>query len=167
MTAIFICIQFSLPLSLGLLGALSIVRFRTPIKEAEEIGFIMVVVAASLCIATFNIIFLGIVLATTVLGLLVLNLRGGLLKGRLNDGMFIVSLPNIQYREKNEQLLDLLEKYLPKGRIDSITENLEESSISYSFVRLEKKTLLELQNRIKEIAGEANSNVFFNRSGEV
>jgi hypothetical protein len=31
-TAIFICIQFSLPLSLGLLGALSIVRFRTPIK---------------------------------------------------------------------------------------------------------------------------------------
>ena len=34
-TAIFICIQFSLPLSLGLLGALSIVRFRTPIKEPE------------------------------------------------------------------------------------------------------------------------------------
>ena len=29
-TAIFVAIQFSLPLSLGLLGALSIVRFRTP-----------------------------------------------------------------------------------------------------------------------------------------
>ena len=42
-TAIFIAIQFSLPLSLGLLGALSIVRFRTPIKEPEEIGFIMLV----------------------------------------------------------------------------------------------------------------------------
>ena len=47
-TAIFICIQFSLPLSLGLLGALSIVRFRTPIKEPEEIGFLMVVIATSL-----------------------------------------------------------------------------------------------------------------------
>ena len=45
-TAIFVCIQFSLPLSLGLLGALSIVRFRTPIKEPEEIGFIMLVIAA-------------------------------------------------------------------------------------------------------------------------
>ena len=44
-TAVFIAIQFSLPLSLGLLGALSIVRFRTPIKEPEEIGFIMLVVA--------------------------------------------------------------------------------------------------------------------------
>jgi len=40
-TAIFVTIQFSLPLSLGLLGALSIVRFRTPIKEPEEIGFLM------------------------------------------------------------------------------------------------------------------------------
>ncbi len=36
-TAIFICIQFSLPLSLGLLGALSIVRFRTPVKELRAI----------------------------------------------------------------------------------------------------------------------------------
>ena len=44
-TAIFICIQFSLPLSLGLLGALSIVRFRTPIKEPEEIGFLMLLIA--------------------------------------------------------------------------------------------------------------------------
>src|SRR3972149_5311699 len=37
-TAIFVTIQFSLPLSLGLLGALSHVRFRTPIKEPEGVG---------------------------------------------------------------------------------------------------------------------------------
>ena len=53
-TAIFVSIQFSLPLSLGLLGALSIVRFRTPIKEPEEIGFIMLVVALSISWAIFN-----------------------------------------------------------------------------------------------------------------
>ena len=50
-TTLFVCIQFSLPLSLGLLGALSIVRFRTPIKEPEEIGFIMLVIAASIACA--------------------------------------------------------------------------------------------------------------------
>jgi hypothetical protein len=43
-TALFIAIQFSLPLSLGLLGALSIIRFRTPVKEPEEAGFIMLLV---------------------------------------------------------------------------------------------------------------------------
>ena len=60
-TAIFICIQFSLPLSLGLLGALSIVRFRTPIKEPEEIGFLMVVIATSLAAATGLLPYLGVV----------------------------------------------------------------------------------------------------------
>ncbi len=72
-TSIFICIQFSLPLSLGLLGALSIVRFRTPIKEPEEIGFIMVVIAAAICCATFNLVFLGVLLVVTFIGLLLLN----------------------------------------------------------------------------------------------
>lgn len=166
-TAIFICIQFSLPLSLGLLGALSIVRFRTPIKEAEEIGFIMLVVAASICIATFNILFLGIVLIVAVLGLMVLNLKGGLIKGRSNDGMFIVTLPNGQYPAKSEQILNLLKQKLPKGRVDSITENVEESTISYSFIRMEENTLLQLQSQLKEITSEAKSNVFFNRAGEV
>ena len=56
-TTIFITVQFSLPLSLGLLGALSIVRFRTPIKEPEEIGFLMVVIACAISLATFNFVF--------------------------------------------------------------------------------------------------------------
>ncbi len=59
-TTIFLTVQFSLPLSLGLLGALSIVRFRTPIKEPEEIGFILLVIACSISIATFNLAFAGL-----------------------------------------------------------------------------------------------------------
>ena len=53
-TAIFLVIQFSLPLSLGLLGALSFVRFRTPIKEPEEIGYILIVISTSLACAVFK-----------------------------------------------------------------------------------------------------------------
>ncbi len=64
-TAIFVTVQFSLPLSIGLLGALSIVRFRTPVKEPEEIGILMVVVAAAIASATFKLQFLGVLLAAT------------------------------------------------------------------------------------------------------
>jgi len=39
-TALFLVIQSSIPLSLGLLGALSFVRFRTPVKDPAEIGFL-------------------------------------------------------------------------------------------------------------------------------
>ena len=61
-TALFIAIQFSLPLSLGLLGALSVVRFRTPIKEPEEVGFIMLLIAGSVVCATFQFKLLFVLL---------------------------------------------------------------------------------------------------------
>lgn len=166
-TAIFITIQFSLPLSLGLLGALSIVRFRTPIKEPEEIGFIMLVVSTSLCCATFNMLFLGITLFVAVVALFVFNISGRFWKGRLNDGMLIIRVPAKEYNAKSSQLLDFLDKKLPKGRIDSIAENHDESVISYSFIHLEKSIMLELQNGLKNIASESTSNIFFNRSGDV
>lgn len=62
-TAIFWAIQYSLPLSLGLLGALSFVRFRTPIKKPEDIAFILLVIALSLLSSVFRFIAAGILLA--------------------------------------------------------------------------------------------------------
>lgn len=53
-TSVFYAIQYSLPLSLGLLGALSFVRFRTPIKSPEDIGFILFIIAVSLLSAVFR-----------------------------------------------------------------------------------------------------------------
>ncbi|RMD85490.1 MAG: DUF4956 domain-containing protein, partial [Candidatus Dadabacteria bacterium] len=41
-------VKSSLALSLGLVGALSIVRFRTPIKEPEELGYLFLSIASGL-----------------------------------------------------------------------------------------------------------------------
>jgi Domain of unknown function (DUF4956) len=41
-------IKTSLALSLGLVGALSIIRFRTPIKEAEELVYLFIAIAVGL-----------------------------------------------------------------------------------------------------------------------
>lgn len=38
-------VKVSLELSLGLVGALSIIRFRTPIKEPEELGYLFLAIA--------------------------------------------------------------------------------------------------------------------------
>jgi hypothetical protein len=51
-TALFLGIQSSIPLSLGLLGALSFVRFRTPVKDPAEIGYLMLLIAMSIGAAT-------------------------------------------------------------------------------------------------------------------
>lgn len=50
-TSIFWLIQTSLPLSLGLLGALSFVRFRAPVKRAEDIAFILIMISTGLSCA--------------------------------------------------------------------------------------------------------------------
>ena len=166
-TAVFISIQFSLPLSLGLLGALSIVRFRTPIKEPEEIGFIMLVVASSLCCATFNLVFLSILLTVSVTALFVMKFSHRILKGNMNDGAIIVTLPADEYQVHSEKIFTLLTEQIPHGRIDSITENSEESVISYNFIELEQKKFLSLQNSLKEQTASVRANLFYNRHGEI
>jgi|TARA_B110000483_G_C18030421_1_gene478497 uncharacterized membrane protein YhiD involved in acid resistance len=45
---VIVVVKSSLALSLGLVGALSIVRFRTPIKEPEELGYLFLTIAVGL-----------------------------------------------------------------------------------------------------------------------
>lgn len=57
-------VKSSLALSLGLVGALSIVRFRTPIKEPEELGYLFLTIAIGLGFgAGFSIITMMITFA--------------------------------------------------------------------------------------------------------
>lgn len=166
-TSIFICIQFSLPLSLGLLGALSIVRFRTPIKEPEEIGFIMIVVATSISCATFNIIFLGLILLVTFVGLLILQKGPRFFKGRLNDGMLIVTIPSSEYTTKAGNIINYLKNTLPAGKIESITENQDDSVISYSFKSIDDSMIVKIKQELLSISTQISSNFFFNRIGDI
>ena len=60
-------VKSSLALSLGLVGALSIVRFRTPIKEPEELAYLFVAIAMGLGLGA------GQTLVTIVAGLGILS----------------------------------------------------------------------------------------------
>ena len=68
-TALFLGIQTSIPLSLGLLGALSFVRFRTPVKDPAEIGFLLLLIASSIGAATSNYLVTGLLFIIVFLAL--------------------------------------------------------------------------------------------------
>ena len=70
-TALLLAVQFSLPLSLGLLGALSIVRFRAPIKDPAEMGFLLLLIAGAIGCATFNYWLVVVLYGIASLALLV------------------------------------------------------------------------------------------------
>lgn len=68
-------VKSSLALSLGLVGALSIVRFRTPIKEPEELVYLFLAIAVGLGMgAGFTLLTTSVVIS--ILGLIYLFLRG-------------------------------------------------------------------------------------------
>lgn len=73
LTTIFIIeiVQSSLALSLGLVGALSIVRFRTPIKEPEELAYLFLAVGMGLGLGANQ------TLPTMVAGPLILAVMAG------------------------------------------------------------------------------------------
>ena len=65
---VIVIVKSSLALSLGLVGALSIVRFRTPIKEPEELVYLFLAIAIGLGYAS------GQLLITSLLMLLIISL---------------------------------------------------------------------------------------------
>ncbi len=164
-TAIFICIQFSLPLSLGLLGALSIVRFRTPIKEPEEIGFLMVVIATSLACATFNFAFLGIILLLAVVALLLQELAPGILRGTPGAGVLLISLPQDEFSQKREALFEALDESVQRGRLESLSQDRDEVVVTYSFRRLESTAAVELQQRLGDVVAPSHVTLSYERDG--
>ena len=163
-TAIFVTIQFSLPLSLGLLGALSIVRFRTPIKEPEEIGFIMLVIATSIAVATFKLAFVGIIFIAALAALFGMS-AARRLSGAMSDGTIVVSLPTNGRPADPAAITALLRKRIPKARLESVSQSDRETVVSYTFQGISERSLAGLQAELNESAGPSSYNLFINKPG--
>jgi hypothetical protein len=135
-TMLFVCVQLSLPLSLGLLGALSIVRFRTPIKEPEEIGFLMLLIAASIGIATFNFLFV-LLLYIAVFAALLLRAAGNraLPWTRHKGGVLLLNLSDEVYRENGDRLQELLKKQFKGLSLESMASTEGTTNLQYLFAR--------------------------------
>ncbi len=70
---IIVVVKSSLALSLGLVGALSIVRFRSAVREHEELAFLFVSISLGLCLGADQV---GLALLGFSVTALVLILRG-------------------------------------------------------------------------------------------
>ncbi len=80
-------VKTSLALSLGLIGALSIVRFRTPIKEPEELTYLFLCIAVGIGLGADAVSFTVLSTAFILLSMAVLGfLRGGFLRGGVRGG---------------------------------------------------------------------------------
>ena len=118
---VILIVKSSLALSLGLVGALSIVRFRTPIKEPEELVYLFLSIAIGLGYAA------GYSFLTTIITLAIL-------------GMIFLWLSNRKIDSKNEYNL-ILSWENESISFERITNEIMEISSSLKLIRFNKGPL--------------------------
>ncbi|MBP8656682.1 MAG: DUF4956 domain-containing protein [Kiritimatiellia bacterium] len=162
-TTLFIGVQLSIPLSLGLLGALSFIRFRTPIKEPEEVGFIMLVIAASISAATFNFRFL-VIMYLVAFGSLLLTRGTRFWRLWRRDGILVLTIPAGDAATHMTAMEEALGRHLQRYRLESSSFREDQASFQYVFSGL-KTDVSRLQAELRGQAPLQTLNVFLDRPG--
>jgi hypothetical protein len=131
-TALFLGIQVSIPLSLGLLGALSFVRFRTPVKDPAEIGFLLLLIASSIGAATSNFLVTGIlfIVVFIALGIHWLTRNRFNLFGR---GHLMVSVDQPSFPDLEAKLTAFLKERLGGLRLETMSVIEDRVSLHYQY----------------------------------
>ena len=164
-TTLFIGVQLSLPLSLGLLGSLSIIRFRTPIKEPEEVGFLMLVIASSICAATLEFAFIGWLFAFALAALLAA--RGAdLCRWFRRDGILVLSLPSAVAEGKSTEIEAALAARLRRHSLESAAERDGTTTLQYVFSGLDGSAA-DLRRELRAVAEVTSVNLFLDRPGGI
>ena len=148
-------VKSSLALSLGLVGALSIVRFRTPIKEPEELAYIFLSIALGLALgadqreaAVIGVIVVLVVISTIDLFYKNRNeIKGNLLLSlEINSGK--------SEEPKVDQILAILSKHIPEINLRRIDQDQSRLCLVCLVPGLDKTKISNLSTTfLKEFPG--------------
>lgn len=158
-TALFLGIQVSIPLSLGLLGALSFVRFRTPVKDPAEIGFLLLLIATSIGAATNNF------LITTILIVFVFVALGiqWLARNRFSvfaRGQLMISVDQTAYAGLETKLSALLKERLQGLRLVTMSVIEDRVSLNYQYRKRTGFDWAAFTTELNQMAGPAKVEMF-------
>ena len=118
---IVITIKSSIVLSLGLVGALSIIRFRTAIKEAEQIVYFLILTGISIAVAAGSYL-------TPFLLVLIIYVYNYYLSTKKNKSVYSV----------NDQIVLTLDK-IDNNLIEKLIINLNENNVNVNVQSIIKK----------------------------
>ncbi len=142
---IIVAVKSSLALSLGLVGALSIVRFRSAVREHEELAFLFVCIALGLCLGADQrgLALLGFGVIVTIL-----MLRGLLSAGTRHENLYLRVSGTPSGDDPLKEITDVLEgscTLIKLKRFDRNDQGLEAS------FRVEFKGVKEISEVQKEL----------------
>lgn len=129
-------VKGSLALSLGLVGALSIVRFRTAIKEPEELAYFFIVISIGLGIGAGQVL-------VTIIGTLFLSIVIVLINRQKTTEVLQNLIIRFRQEKDNdiEKAIELLKKYASELELRRLDEDEQISEVSFA-VRFSSPTQL-------------------------
>jgi hypothetical protein len=158
-TALFLGIQVSIPLSLGMLGALSFIRFRTPVKDPAEIGFLLLLIASSIGAATNNFIITSILIGFVFVALTIhwLTRNRISLFGR---GHLMVSIDQPSYAGLEARMSAFLKEKLRGLRLETMSVLENRVSLHYQYRRRTGFDWAAFTSELNQLAGPAKVELF-------
>ena len=102
-------VKSSLALSLGLVGALSIVRFRTAIKEPEELVYFFIAIAIGLGMGANQLLLTLVGVVIIIIYIIIQNINSKKQEVLQNLIVMVSNTSNSKLNEK--EIIDVLKKY--------------------------------------------------------
>ena len=142
-------VKSSLALSLGLVGALSIIRFRSAIKEPEELAYIFLAISIGLGLGA-NQGVITIIAITLILAIITL-IKLFSSKYYDNQNLFLTILSNNPKLTSSKEIIDTVANYCKNVRLRRIDETSDIVEISLS-VELDKfDDIIDLKSALQNI----------------
>ena len=150
MILIITVIKSSIALSLGLVGALSIIRFRTPIKEPEELAYIFIAIAIGLGLGANQV--LATVVGFSVVAIVMLPAMFKRLAAARSNNAYIDIVLQSEGGKKfdMEEFTQLLDDVSLKYRIKRITEVEGRSEITLQVSTLDMAIYEKVKNKLSK-----------------
>ena len=167
-TLVITVIKFSLALSLGLVGALSIVRFRAAIKEPEELVYLFFIIGIGLANGA-NQYLLSSIASFLVISILFIRklISDKNIKNNLTDTS--TNILQIQSNQKNfnfEKITNEIKNNVNYLRLKSLSSDKDGSQYNFWF-DVDKKQLPTFLKKVEKISSN-NKNIsiqIYSRSG--
>lgn len=147
-TLVIIAVTSNVVLSLGMVGALSIVRFRTAIKEPMEIVFLFWSIAVGIVIGAGMIPL--VVLGSVIIGIILL-----IFANRKNVENAYILVLNCENEEAENTAAELLKNTVKKYRIKSKTVNADGIELTTELKIKDDK--MAFVNQMNKITGVKNA----------
>jgi uncharacterized membrane protein YhiD involved in acid resistance len=159
-TFIILVVRSSVALSLGLVGALSIVRFRAAVKEPEELAYLFFAIGLGIGLGDNQRL---ITLLTMVVAILIIGLMRLFRNTKADVNLHLTVSSNTPNKVDLEQIMGILEKHCSKLKLLRFDENSETVEASFVIEFKKVSNLNQTKAELQALSGTMNISFLDNK----